>query len=101
MPWESRRGRGAYYTRSRKVNGQVVREYVGGGFAGQYAALRDEQERQARAAEREQLRAMQRADAEADAALAALIDATTTLARATLILAGYHRHKGEWRRRRG
>ena len=43
-PWEKRERGGLYYTRSRKVNGQVVREYVGGGALGELAALIDAQE---------------------------------------------------------
>jgi hypothetical protein len=38
-PWEKRQRGGLYYTRSRKENGTVVREYVGGGVLGQLAAL--------------------------------------------------------------
>jgi hypothetical protein len=45
MGWE-RRGRGSwYYTRSKKVRGRVVREYVGGGLLGQSAALSDAKRR--------------------------------------------------------
>ena len=43
-PWEKRESGGLYYTRSRKVNGQVVREYVGSGALGELAALMDAQE---------------------------------------------------------
>src|SRR5829696_6140493 len=44
-PWERRERGGLYYTRSRKVNGQVVRKYVGGGVLGQLAARVDADER--------------------------------------------------------
>jgi hypothetical protein len=43
-PWEKRERGGLYYTRSRKVNGRVVREYVGSGALGELAALMDAQE---------------------------------------------------------
>ena len=55
-PWERRERGSLYYTRSRKVNGDVVRQYVGGGVLGQLAAMEDEskreQERQRAALER-------------------------------------------------
>ena len=44
-PWERRERGGLYYTRSRKVNGQVVGEYVGGGVLGQLAARMNADER--------------------------------------------------------
>ena len=43
-PWEKRERGGLYYTRSRKLNGRVVREYVGSGALGELAALMDAQE---------------------------------------------------------
>ena len=49
MPWESGpRGR-PYYTRTRRENGRVIREYIGVGQEGQRAAEEDEALRAGRA----------------------------------------------------
>jgi len=42
MGWDQ----GKYYTRSRKVNGKVIRTYVGCGLHGQLAALEDANKRE-------------------------------------------------------
>ena len=100
-PWERRERGGLYYTRSRKEEGRVVREYVGGGVLGELAACTDElkrREREERAAadreERELLEAL-------DAPFTEAWEATEVLYRAALVAAGYRQHKrGEWRKRR-
>jgi hypothetical protein len=101
MAWERRERGGFYYTRSRKVNGQVVREYVGGGVAGELAALEDEQER----SRREEEVALQKEEQERLEAISAPIDelyeAAEIIVRAVLLAAGFKRHKrGDWRRTR-
>jgi hypothetical protein len=95
MPWD--RG---YYYRSRKVNGRVIREYVGRGRVAELVAQLDavnRKEREARAAawraEKARLDAL-------DASVAALIQLTDLLTRAALQAAGYHQHKRQWRRKR-
>ena len=98
MGWD----KGRYYTRSRKVNGRVIREYVGAGeiavlVAQMYAIQREEREaeRAARRAVRAELDAL-------DAPLDRMCQEVELLARAALVVAGFRQHKrGEWRKRRG
>ena len=99
MAWEERGG-GRYYYRTRWVNGRPVKEYVGGGLAGRLASEADRIDRERREAraleekrEREKLEALA-------APVLELSEAAEILARAHLIAAGLHRHKGEWRRGR-
>jgi hypothetical protein len=96
MGWE--RG---YYYRVRKVQGRVVREYVGTGRVADLVAQLDALERQEREADRAASWAM-RAELDAlDAPLNELHDLAELVARAALVAAGYRQHKrGEWRRRR-
>ena len=101
MGWEKRERGGPYYTRSKKVDGRVIREYVGGGTLGHLTALQDAQERRRREEEaaswkqeRERLEALL-------APVEDLCEATEVLYRATLLAAGFRRHqRGEWRRQR-
>ncbi len=102
MGWEKRERGGSYYTRSRKVNGKVRREYIGGGILGELAARMDALERQ----QREEEAALWREERERLEALDGLTEelneAAEMLAKAALVAAGYHQHKrGEWRKRRG
>jgi hypothetical protein len=99
VAWEERGG-GRYYYRTRWVNGRPVKEYVGGGLAGRLASESDRIDRERREAraleekrEREKLEALA-------APVLELSEAAEILARAHLIAAGFHRHKGEWRRAR-
>lgn len=101
MGWEKRDRGGLYYTRTRKIGGRVVREYVGGGTLGHIAALQDAQERRLR----EEEAALWKGECERLKALVAPVDqlceATEILYRAALLSAGFRRHqRGEWRRQR-
>ena len=58
MSWEVRGGK-KYYTRSRRVDGRVVREYVGGGIAGEYDAELDAEARARRQHELDRDRELQ------------------------------------------
>jgi hypothetical protein len=93
MSWEVRDG-GRRYTRSRRVAGRVVRQYLGTGPRAAEAAAADDARRRQRQADRDAGRALDEAAAELDA-LADLF------ARAALLAAGYHQHdRGPWRKRR-
>jgi len=101
MAWERRERGGLYYTRSRKVNGKVVREYLGGGGLGKIAARMDAEERR----RREEETAAWREERERLEELAGLVDELCEdieiIARSALIAAGFRRHKrGDWRRKR-
>ena len=101
MGWETRRGRGRYYTRSRKVNGRIIREYVGTGLVAELAAQQDVEARAQRLAERERLKREAAQWASATAPLTDLSRLLDGLTAAALIAAGYHQHhRGAWRKRR-
>jgi hypothetical protein len=89
MGWEQR-GKRKFFYRSRRENGRVVREYVGGGEEAEAAAKRDEAERAQRAE-------LKRIGVVLDA-LRIVID---VLIEDQMIAAGYHRHdRGPWRKKR-
>jgi hypothetical protein len=77
-----------------------VREYVRSGPLAEIAARLDRQGRELEEAQRER----EKQELERLKALAApvfeLSEAAEILAHAHLVAAGYHRHKGEWRRAR-
>jgi hypothetical protein len=99
MGWEAR-GNGLYYFRYRKVNGRVTRQYLGAGAVAELAAAADALRRADRRAVAEARRAEQ---ANWQAALAPLLElsrAADLLARAALLVGGYHRHARTWRKKR-
>ena len=99
MGWARRRD-GAYYYRAKKVDGRVVKEDVGAGSLAELLAARDARERAVRLVAAEARRAERACLASVDGAVDAAHEAVEALLRASLVLAGYHRHqRGEWRRR--
>lgn len=99
MSWESRNGRGRYYTRSRRVKGRVVREYIGCGPVAEAAAEGDLEQRQKLQAEQSEFKALRDQDQEMDDLVSSFGSVSEQLAKAALLLAGFRQHKlGEWRR---
>jgi hypothetical protein len=100
MGWEQRIRGTSYYTRSKRVDGEVRRVYIGCGILGEIAALEDEYERRQREEEAAYWKE-EKERLEQDAAfLRDLEAAATILATAYLLASGCHQHKGEWRRLR-
>ncbi len=102
-PWERRERGGLYYTRSRKEGGgRVVREYIGGGVLGEFAAQQDAEKRRIRKEEAATWREERKSMEALDKPVEELCRAAEILSRAVFVAAGYHQHnRGEWRKRRG
>ena len=100
MSWENRERGGRYYTRSRKVDGRVVREYVGSGLIGELAARFDEAEREKRKIDAARAR-LERVRVEALVApVVELCEVAEVLCHAAFVDGGYRRYQGKWRRKR-
>ncbi len=103
MSWE-RRGQcgqfGPYYCRTHRLGRGFVREYVGSGPAAELRAAQDAQGRAEREARWARTRAEREAAGGVPKALAALSQAVDGLVGQALLKAGFHEHRGEWRRRR-
>jgi hypothetical protein len=99
MAWE-RRVSNLYYYQSKRVDGRVRKKYVGAGELAQTIAHADETIRQSRAAHSERARVELEEARTIASAGEELCEAADILAVAQLVAAGYHRHKGQWRRRR-
>ena len=99
MPWETRNGKGRYYTRSTRVDGKVVRTYIGTGEIAEKIAEGIEYRKSARAAQRaEEGRGVNDVDLITDD----FYRQAAAIMRETLEHAGYRQHqRGEWRKRRG
>jgi hypothetical protein len=102
MTWETRQRGGKYYTRSRRIEGRVVREYVGGGPAGEIAARMDTVDRAQREHQREEWLTEEHEYAELDRLIEQVDRAYRSMMKTALERAGYYQHnRGEWRKRRG
>jgi hypothetical protein len=99
MGWEQRRGRSYYYRKVRE-GGRVRSKYVGSGLVAQICAGDDGNKRRDRAAKHAADRATRQAEAAIDRQLASVESAIAAMTHATLFAAGYHKHKGQWRKRR-
>jgi hypothetical protein len=96
--WESR-GKRTYYYRPVRIDGKPRKLYLGGGAVGEAHARQIARERRRREDERAAWRAEQTRLARAEAALDEVRGLVGLMAKASLLVAGWHDHRGEWRRR--
>lgn len=97
MSWDSR----GYYYRSRRMNGQVTREYIGKGEIAEFIAEGDAIERELKFLQRSIWVAEKQEMEGIDAQMRELDGIAMKIIKAAMTAAGYHQHKrGEWRRKR-
>ena len=102
MAWEQRKNsRSKYYYRSRRTpDGHVRKTYLGTGPVAEIAAGADRAQREEEARLAQQHRVLLADVHRATAQLDSLISHCNTITEAALLAAGYHNHRGEWRKRR-
>jgi hypothetical protein len=100
MGWEDRDGR-RYYYRKKRVGGRVVSEYVGAGLLAELSAQSAEQDQRRAKIERRKWRKTVEAEVAIDRLMSDAGRLVKALTDATLAINGYHRHKGQWRKRKG
>jgi hypothetical protein len=99
MGWKRINGNDYYY-RSVRSGGKVVSEYFGGGeAAGLIARIEAIEREQKEALRHDEKTERERADRE-ERELSEWFDRIEAAADLAMEAAGYHRHKGQWRRRR-
>ena len=96
MAAEVRKGK-LYVYRKRRESGRVVSEYVGGSVVDLmvYQAEKEERER-----ERERVRVARASISAIDAQLDLACKMVDSIVGQSLNAAGYHQHRGEWRKRK-
>lgn len=100
MSWEVRQNGKRYYTRSRRLNGRVLREYIGGGTLGELAELLDIEEREERRSRAEAIRDAKLRLDRLDERLMRFETLADQVGRGLLLEAGYYQHhRHEWRKR--
>jgi hypothetical protein len=99
MGWKRINGHDYYY-RSVRSGERVASEYVGGGEAANLIARIEAIEREQEEARRHSERAERDRIVEQECKLTEWFDGIEAVADLAMEAAGYHRHKGQWRRRR-
>ena len=99
MAWK-RIGNNRYFYRSRREGGKVVSEYFGRGSSGSLMAEIIRIETMERMAERELEKDEREEALEEDRGIVEWFDRVEAVADGAMLAAGFHKHHGQWRRKR-
>ena len=99
MGWKRINGR-EYYYRCEREAGRVTTTYVGAGDLGHLSEMLDAELRAEREAEREAVRVEREEANVEEQAISEWFDGVQAVADAAMVAAGFHKHKGQWRRKR-
>ena len=99
MGWEQRGGK-RYYYRARRANGRVVKEYCGTGAAAEEVARLDAEAAEKRRRRQQEWREYLAREAQIVALLDEIHVACDAVVVPAMTAAGYHRVRGEWRKKR-
>lgn len=97
MSLETRKGRGVYYTRSKRIAGRLVRIYIGSGPDAVEAAREDLERRQSRARECARWKERNKELRGIDLVLGVYSRLVDQAIEAELMGAGIQRRRSEWR----
>ena len=99
MGWE-KRGNGLYYYRKKRVGQRVMSEYMGTGSLADLYSDMDTLARIERGLTRIEWTKQRMEARNLEAELEHLNEIVSSLVCATLLVSGYHSHKGQWRKTR-
>jgi hypothetical protein len=94
------RGSRFYFYEKRRVGSRVFSRYVGGGLMATLAAQFSTENQQAREQRRRERRKLRDEEKQIDRQLDAQAKSLATSTGQCLRLAGFHQHKGQWRKQR-
>jgi hypothetical protein len=99
MGWETRRN-SRYFYRKKRCGRRVISIYYGAGEMAEKVSHQVAQDREIEQQQREADRKLMAQMQAEDAAYEAISEDLDVLAKGTLLAAGYHQHRGEWRKKR-
>lgn len=95
-----KRGGNLYYYKKKRVNGRVVSQYIGGGELARFTYELDQADRELESMEQAERQAARAESILLDDQVNNTLEMMKTHVEQALMEAGYHKVKGEWRKKR-